>query len=261
MPLLWEIQGPFNGKSSFLFGTMHVKDQRAFNDLEPALHRLSVCEALALELDLGNIQHQQLHLSKIFSLPDGLSLKNLISHHKYQKLKKILFKSLGFDLKPFENVKPFLITSLIAETVLASDHPLALDHYLWSIAHENNKKLLGIETLQQQLGVADKIPLSYQVNELLSVGRNIKAYRKQIHYLASLYEKGDAQKIYQATRRSMGKLRKLMLFDRNRLMADRIAELSKEYSLFAGIGAAHLGGEKGVIKLLKDKGFRMKKLK
>jgi uncharacterized protein YbaP (TraB family) len=41
-------------------------------------------------------------------------------------------------------------------------------------------------------------------------------------------------------------------------MADKIAEIISKKSLFAAIGAGHLGGKKGVLYLLKKKGFLLK---
>ena len=41
-------------------------------------------------------------------------------------------------------------------------------------------------------------------------------------------------------------------------MADKIAEIISEKSLFAAIGAGHLGGKKGVLYLLKKKGFELR---
>ena len=41
-------------------------------------------------------------------------------------------------------------------------------------------------------------------------------------------------------------------------MAKRIGLMAKEQSIFAAIGASHLGGQKGVLRLLKKEGFKVR---
>jgi uncharacterized protein YbaP (TraB family) len=52
-------------------------------------------------------------------------------------------------------------------------------------------------------------------------------------------------------------LRKMMLYHRNEVMAGRIAALARQQSLFAAIGAGHLLGGKGVLRLLKKEGLKV----
>jgi uncharacterized protein len=51
--------------------------------------------------------------------------------------------------------------------------------------------------------------------------------------------------------------RKLMIYDRNIIMANRMVGLSEENSCFFAIGAAHLPGQKGVMALLKRQGYKI----
>ena len=52
------------------------------------------------------------------------------------------------------------------------------------------------------------------------------------------------------------KLYKTFLIDRNERMANRLVDLANDgRTYFVVIGADHLGGEKGILKLLGQKGF------
>ena len=80
--------------------------------------------------------------------------------------------------------------------------------------------------------------------------------------MTELYEQSDILKLYKVTRKQAKGMRKILLFNRNDLMAKRIAQFASEQSLFASIGAGHLAGEKGVLRLLKKKhGFKVKPVK
>jgi uncharacterized protein YbaP (TraB family) len=86
---------------------------------------------------------------------------------------------------------------------------------------------------------------------------NVTRFKKKLEDLNTLYKNTDIKQLYKTTKKSMGKLRKLMIYDRNIAMANRMAELSKEKSSFFAIGAAHLPGPKGVLTLLKKQGFKI----
>jgi len=52
-----------------------------------------------------------------------------------------------------------------------------------------------------------------------------------------------------------------LLENRNRNWIPRMATIMKEKPTFFGVGAGHLGGEKGVITLLKKQGYTVKAVK
>ena len=53
--MLWRITPPHGGPDSYLFGTMHVRDLRAFEWLETAQNHLAQCEVFATEFDFNEI--------------------------------------------------------------------------------------------------------------------------------------------------------------------------------------------------------------
>jgi hypothetical protein len=53
---------------------------------------------------------------------------------------------------------------------------------------------------------------------------------------------------------------KNMLYIRNQNMANSIDSIAKKGALFSAVGAAHLGGKKGVIQILRDKGYKVEAL-
>jgi uncharacterized protein YbaP (TraB family) len=53
-------------------------------------------------------------------------------------------------------------------------------------------------------------------------------------------------------------MRKLLLYERNTIMAERFAEIARQESLFCAVGAGHLSGKKGLLRLLKKEGFKVR---
>ena len=50
-------------------------------------------------------------------------------------------------------------------------------------------------------------------------------------------------------------MRNLMIHNRNKNMANRIAKMVKTQTMCIALGAAHLGGKRGVLNRLRKKGF------
>ena len=254
--LLWRIEDDGQLAPSYVFGTMHIKDQRAFGFKDIVHEKINECVAFATEF---NLEEAQLNFSATaMDLPAGTTLSDLIPPKIYQKINQIFVKTVGLDLDLFNNNQPILITNLITERILSSDMPLSLDESLWRYAKSQNKVTLGIETYEEQLEILGKIPLDYQVKSLIWIGKNFKRYRKQLQKMTDLYESADLQKLYKAAKKSVRGLRKILLYDRNVVMAERIAFMAREQSILCAVGAGHLSGKKGVLRLLKRHGFKVK---
>lgn len=254
--LLWELAHPHFLGTSYLFGTMHVQDIRAFGKWELAQEKIRECDALALEFDLDDRGLPASFSSTV--LPNGLLLYDLFPKKKYRKLRRTFLKATGFDIGLAPRTLPFLLMGNLSAQLLQQDMPTSLDEQLWAFAKSEGKQLLGIETLNSQLEVLAKIPVEIQVKMLLDMGRNISTHRKQLLRLADLYHREDLVRLHRSVKKQAGSLRKIMLYKRNRAMASRVFEVAGSKKVFAAIGAGHLGGGKGVLRLLKKKGVKVR---
>lgn len=254
--LLWQIHSEFSEVPSYVFGTMHIKNSIFFSHLEQVYAAIDETEYYAAEYDLSEAQQGLSPL--LFHLPDGKVLSDYIKGKKYHKLQSIIKKAFGIDLDQVQNLLPIFITNLLTQHILAQNSSISLDEHLWNYAQQQEKKCTGVERFQEQIEILQNIEVEKQIKMLLDIGKNVSKYRRQILRLSEIYQKGDARLLYQITKKSSGKLRKLMLYQRNEIMADRIANFTNKTSIFASIGAAHLAGEKGVLRYLKQKGFSVK---
>ena len=253
--MLWTIEGDALPGTSYLFGTMHVRDSRVFEDIGTVFEKIRECEAFAAEFNLGETSGSI--DSPLAQLADIQSLTYFIRPEKYQKLRKILLKTTGYDLDHFKYSPPFIIVNLLTEKILRPDMPVSLDEHLWNFAKKEGKSLQGIETLREQLQVLNNISMNDQIKMLLEMGSNINRYRQHLLHMAELYQKGELRLLYRAVKKNSKGLRKLLLYRRNVIMADRILALVSTQTVFSAIGAAHLWGGKGVIRLLKMQGLRV----
>ncbi|MEM9888207.1 MAG: TraB/GumN family protein [Bacteroidota bacterium] len=254
--LLWQIQSDQHPAPSFVFGTMHVKNDRFFQHLNPVYAAIEQVEVYAAEYDFS--EQENFHLPPdLMNIPEGKTLRDLLGDKKYEKLHAILLKAFGIELSNFPHLLPFFLLNVIGQQVLLQNSSISLDEHLWQYALQEGKKCTGVEKFSEQLKILQELDVQLQLKMLLDIGKNVRKYRRQLLKMADVYETGNPQALYQFTKKNMGKLRQKMLYQRNRIMADRIADYAHNTSFFASIGAAHLAGEKGVLRYLKQKGFQL----
>ncbi|MDH3648672.1 MAG: TraB/GumN family protein [Saprospiraceae bacterium] len=253
--LLWSFSASGLDKG-YIFGTMHVKHQSAFKYANDALSHIATCNIYAAEMNLEGIDRK--HIFKVFSFPDGKSIMDYVSERKYQKIANSLHRSFGIVLDQHKHRLPFLLTSVIAESVLISDQKEALDPFLWNQARTLGKVMRGLESFEEQIAIMQQVPIDAQIKMLSEIARKPDKYRKQILRLTNYYEQGLATELYKTSKKQLHGLRKTMLYQRNQVMCQRLLKLAGDDSVFAAIGAAHLFGGKGILRLLRKQGFDVK---
>lgn len=256
--LLWELQSPYHAAPSYLFGTMHVRDERVFSSIDKLTTYLYQCDIFAAEFDFEEANFIQLEQAS--KLPEGISLRTALSPSIYKKLERVVARETNQPLATFDNCSPMLLLNLLAEAQLNADHHVALDRVLYNLAQEANKKILGLETFQEQLEVFQHFNLTEQYRALKQVATNFRRYRQTLKKTTTAYIKGDIKSLYKYSKRSIGSMRRVLLYERNQVMARRFESYTQDQTLFAAIGAGHLAGQKGVLRLLKKKGYKLRPL-
>lgn len=250
--LLWEIRGGQLKSPCYVFGTMHVQDERAFEGIEFVEECLAGCSSFAAEYDLD--MDDMAAFQRATSLPEGESLTTLLSSSTYKKLARVLKREAGYDLAQFDNQKPIMLVNVLTTSQFSADRSVSLDTHLYQFAKQNEMQLLGLETFESQLKILADMPMRDQLVQLKEMASNFNRFKRNLRKTAALYVEGDIMKILKKVKKTAGSMRDALLYDRNIIMADRIEELGSQSSLFAAIGAGHLGGKKGVLRLLKQKG-------
>lgn len=179
---------------------------------------------------------------------------------QYDKTRAILKKAYNVDIENHKQLRPMVITSLFYNHI-NNDIPsgsLKLDEFIWQYASKHGKQVGGVETIEEQVRVMKEIPISYDFELIKKWSKNIPKMNRQIKSLLKAYFSQDIQALYRGSSKSIGPLKKLLLFDRNQVMADRLYQWHIEERCFFSFGAGHIGGAKGVLNLLKQKGLIIK---
>lgn len=256
--LLWEISQD-NHIKGYLFGTMHVSGKVAFSNFDLIYSLIDQCDCLATEISLD--QETQKEMGRHTHMPDHTSLEELLSEKKYHKIEGLLLKHFGLDLEIFNNIMPLFLINIITQKSIFDDENLlnvSMDFECWKYAQSQGKELTSVESLEEHINTLYAIPLDYQIKALKDAMSNIPKFRKKAKKMIQVYKSQDIHKLYKESKKSIGDIKDVLLYDRNYIMADNIYRISQDIKTFFAFGAGHLSGKKGVIKLLKEKGLSVK---
>lgn len=253
---LWELSKGEGAPVSYLFGSVHVRDLRAYPWFDMALERLHACAAFATEIPLG--QNEIAEVPDLFQHPGDESLTALLKPAYWQRLDRLSRRLTGIPALFWNNVHPMVVFSNLHSAMLGHEMPYSLDEALWREAEKAGKRLMSMESLGSQMEVVARIPIHSHIENLKALLRNHRAAARRLNRMLAQYRRGDIQGLYQSANSELGGMRRVMLQERNRTMSRRFAEIASEQSLFCVVGAAHLAGAKGMLRYLKHAGFRVR---
>lgn len=254
--LLWRITPPGGGPDSYLFGTMHVRDLRAFQWLELAQEHLAHCDVFATEFDFNEIE--PVALAAALRLPEGTSLDTLLRPAVWKNLDRYAKKKLGVSAETFRFQHPMSVSTALTAAFLMEEAPQSLDETLWGHARALGKKTAGVETFAGQLQTLQSITLEQHLKSLTWLIKNYNRQKQRLKKMMAWYAAGDLKPLYRAAKKDAKGMRKTLIYRRNKQMARRFEEISAREPLFCAVGAGHMPGEKGMLRLLRKKGYGVK---
>ena len=259
--LLWEITGNGLSQSSYLFGTMHIlcaEDARLSDNLKRIIKD---ADQIYFEIDMDNMM-EMLGALKYLKMNDNKKLSDLLTSEEYQRVKK--YFAANKSPMPFalmESFKPFFISSLISEQKMACEVKEGMEQAIIRESKQYNKEIKGLESVAFQASVFDSIPYEQQAKELVKSIDSLDKNSALAQELLAVYKSQDLKKIEELTSREEGGISAfmdLLLYNRNTDWAQKMNGIMQSKNVLFAVGAAHLPGEKGVINLLRKRGFTLK---
>jgi uncharacterized protein YbaP (TraB family) len=260
--LCWRISGNGLKHPSYLYGTMHVSDKRVFNFGDKANRAFDDSKAYAMEVD----PEKMMALSAVSKMimTGGMRISKLIPDSDYHFLDSIVHASTGGSMVIYNALEPILVSAILDEYTIGinkSDSNTMsqfMDLYLQTKAKDEKKKVIGIETIDEQIDALHSLNYQEQAELLIqsidevrsgAAGSDkdlLKYYIDQ--NLDSILANSDEHQM-------PPKFYKALVTDRNVRMADRISVFIHKQPTFVAVGALHLPGPEGVIALLRAKGY------
>lgn len=252
--MLWKISGKGLEKPSFLYGTIHIQDKRVFAYGKEVSEAFEQSEVYAMEIVLDEISKED--MEPVIYMKKK-NLKDLYTQEEYDLIDEYCQKKMGVDLSFLGKMKPFFLSSQLMQIDMPKDMDRPLDADFLKKARQLGKKIVGIEKLKDQMAAIDQISIKEQAELLLKGVQDSVNNMEVFENLVKAYLHFDFESIQTLLSDTTlpEKFQEALLIKRNKKMARRIAKIAKKNSSFNAIGAAHLWGERGVIALLRKKGY------
>lgn len=262
--LLWKITGKDLKDPSYLFGTIHMicQDQYLWTDVMK--NAFNSTHQLYLELPMAD-EDFQMQMMKQIMLTDSTTLKDFFTSEQYRKLDQFFKDSMKTSLSVFSKMKPFGIMSfaLLKLVDCQGKAAVAYENKLMGYAKEKNIPVKGLETIEQQMSIFDKMPKDTMAKMVMSTIEDLPKSKQQFQNMIKAYLAQNLESLLQETLKSPEYAAHLdaLLYQRNARWIPQILSAAKQQSTFFAVGAGHLPGNKGVIKLLREQGYQVTPVK
>lgn len=259
--LLWKISGNELTKDSYLFGTIHIICAEQFLMDDRIKNAFQSTDQLIMELDMSDPSLQQ-KMAEISLNPGMKNIQSEIDEEAAKKLDEFLIESYGAGLAQLGILKPFVLTSMVMIKQLPCAEVVSYEEFFTSLANEQKKPIKGLETVEYQMGIFDQIPADLQLAELVKMVTSNES-EEEFEMMVETYLSEDLDSLYAIMNESdmMKEYQDIMLDDRNRNWIVEMNSAMKSSSAFFAVGGGHLGGENGVINLLRIAGYRVEPVK
>ena len=222
--LLWEISSQ-NG-ISYLFGTLHSNDKRLFEFPDSVYESFLSSKKLAVEVNVFDL----------FMDKDPIPNRSLLLLDKRGKLYT-------------SNEEP-TVTYYGNEDGM----PQFMDAWFQEKAELLNKEIIALESIAQQTKAIEEIPYVEKENNI-----SLALSDKQV--LHELYLDGRIDLIDRLIKGGLSGNKEAyikLIENRNIAIAANIARYCMDGPVFFAVGAGHLYGEKGLLSLLREKGYKLR---
>ena len=272
--LLWKVSGNGLDKPSYLFGTYHlaslgIKDSIAAlpqvqQDVQQVYGEIIMADMMKPET-LMQMQQQMM-------LPADTTLKSLFSPAEFETITQAVQEYLKVDIALLDRMKPAALMQQLTVLFYLKHTPgynpqEQLDASFQQDATKAGKKVGGLETVQSQLDILFNKPLRRQAEDLYCFLSDPAKAERQAKEVIAAYAAQDLDTVLRLMEEKEGtkcdptpEEMAQLLYDRNHNWAKQMPALMQAAPTLFVVGAGHLPGEQGLIKLLQGKGYTVEPL-
>lgn len=255
--LLWKIEGPGIKKGSYLFGTMHLIEKEHFYFPAKLTKIVEKSEALVMEL-LG--LPNQMEAMKYVTLKEG-SFFDFFNEEQTDSILVWAKEKMGMNEESFRatmsKMKPFVVVQMATQMQFigkTESYEMTLD----KLAKDKGLKVYGLETVAEQMSFFDNLTPQQQTKMVMDGLEDGDEAIELTRKIQVLYKGQHVDSLFMMIQEEGGVLsdeQNTFLDQRNEKWIPQIIDLAFKQKVFIAVGAGHLGGPNGVIRLLQKQGY------
>lgn len=280
--LLYKISHKSLEKPSYIVGTYHLAPATFIDSIPGANAALAAVDVVCGEVVMSEMESRenQKKVQLAMMLPDGKSLTDVFTTDEMQRINDYMDSLLGMNLNnPIIKSQMGKLTPMALSTqlqlvqymkVTPNFNPLKLiDAHFQKAAKKAGKQVAGLETVDFQIEALYKsTTIERQKQQLLCMVDNAEYHALQMKELSAAFFTQDIQALWEVTEEKMGnqcdstpKEEEILIYGRNAAWVEKMPAMMENASTLFVVGAAHLPGDKGVLELLKARGYTVEAVK
>jgi hypothetical protein len=256
-----------------LLGAMHVGRPAAEPTYSADRPGLRDAQVIAFEANVFDAQASLAATQRWALYPEGApGLDSHVDAALLARIEKLLART-GSGLPACCRMKPWMLanTLVMLESMRAGLSPAyGSEAQLYQLALATGRPVVEIESVDEQLRLFDEAPLSVQLDYLRHTVETIEdgSGRAEIEQLVAAWERGDAAALERQLGQMMRGDRAAQRFVVERVIRGRHPKMASAIERFAGsgrlhlvvIGALHYFGPDGLLQVLRDRGYTVRRL-
>lgn len=248
--LLWKVSGNGLNEASFVYGTFHLP----ISDLLKANKKLdsvknivsSACFEVIASTDSNLVLQQNM------VAVEGNRVSDLFSG---DTLKQV-YNAIPLPVSAINALKPIAIVTYTISKILPTDGVKGMDVLFQEEFKSMGKPIFGLEYYREQIKMLGLFNKSEIRKELIDLTYNKDSVQQEMMGMLNAYMKQSISFLDSVSRSELpSRLVGPFLDDRNVIMVKRMLPKMRNNSTLVCVGAAHLGGQMGVVNLLRKAGY------
>lgn len=261
---MWEVTG--GERPLYVLGSIHLLRPEVY-PLDDALYEaFDAASVVAFELDLGDMMRAAPMMMQRGMLRDGRTLRDVIGEKLYAELERRV-EPLPVQAEMFSGMKPWFAAITLSAMVLQQagfQAETGLDMHFHRRAMEADKRILGLETMEDQIAVFDELGDDAQAALMRQTLEELDESAARLDEATALWQRGDAQRLadmFLDSMRGQEELMDRLVYQRNRDWIPGIEALLRDGEpAIVIVGMGHLIGDGSVIELLRERGWEVRRV-
>lgn len=268
--LLWRVERA-GVAPSYLFGTIHLTDKRV-TTFSPKL-KAAIAEAKTVALEVADLSSAamgsaMMEAPKLVMFTDGRRLDGMLSTEEFETVKSTL-GAAGMPTEVAPLFRPWIVYMILSvsgcERKKVESGEAVLDMRIAEAARSRGVPVVGLETVDEQLKAMASVPDDQQVQMLKATLKFASRSDDLMETVVNLYvhrKMGAAWPFQILLAQKAGVdpaplavFQEKLVIARNKKMRDGSLPLLEKGGALVAVGALHLPGESGLVKLIRDAGY------
>jgi hypothetical protein len=267
-PAAWHVTGAGPGEL-WLLGSVHYLRAGDYPLPDVVDDLYARADAIVMELDLDDLDPagSQSTLVGAALLPPGRTLADTLTDEVYAQTRERA-AALGVDVGMLKQFQPWLVAITMLDLGmgrLGYDPEHGLEQYLLGKAAADDKEVLGLETLEAQIGVFSGLSAAEQQNLLKQTLTELDAAGGEMDALVAAWRDGRLEPLAATLTEefeSFPDLYATLVANRNRNWIAGLEGLLEDSSSYlVVVGALHLVGNENVVDLLRERGLQVSRVR